>query len=81
MALTLLRSTEEVRSKDAFCGRVDLPFLETRPPRDETALRMAWVPLQDVCVVYRIQDGVFTPVSQDEGLNGLVRGVGSLLQL
>ena len=46
--------TDAIRKQDAFCGRVQLPFLETNSPPNNAA-RIAWIPHQNEWLVYRVR--------------------------
>lgn len=72
-------STDAVRKKDAFAGRVQLPFLETAAPEPHVA-RLTYVPHLDEWLVYRL-DRKGTPVIilKHAGFDGLCLAVLSLV--
>lgn len=72
MACILTRGGEDpVRKGDAFCGRVQLPFLETPPPK-RTMLRVSLVPNSGLWVLYRLgSTGTPEILSSAAGVEGL----------
>ena len=53
MAIILARDPESVRKGDAFAGRVNMPFLETKPPMDNCT-RLGLIPSTDTWCVYKV---------------------------
>ena len=72
LAVILAKSKEGVRKSSAFDGRVQLPFLETRPP-DDGVDRLALV--NGTWVVYAMRNGKPTIRVRGEGYDGLCSGV------
>ena len=67
------------RSKAAFKGRLLLPFIETLPPKNVGKPRMVWLPHSDETVVYRVSDGGCDVLLRSAGEEGVLRGVGVLI--
>ena len=51
--LTTKGGEDPIRKQDAFCGRLQLPFLETKPPPPE-AMRITLIPHAKRWVLYRL---------------------------
>lgn len=69
--LTTRGGDDPIRKRDAFVGRVSLPFLETTPP-PPGAKRLALIPDQKRWVLYRIgKDGAPNVLCNLRGFGGL----------
>ena len=69
--LTTRGGDDPIRKKDAFVGRVSLPFLETTPPPPGVK-RLALIPDQKRWVLYRIgKDGAPSVLCNLRGFEGL----------
>lgn len=71
LAVTLAKSEAEVRRGDAFFGRVQLPFLATRPKRDVESILVLVEDCDTWCVVRRAGGGGASIVTRRRGLAGL----------
>jgi len=63
IAVLLARGQQSIRKDDAFEGRVDLPFLETRPPEPGVA-RLALLEESAEWIVYAVSPQTGKPVVQ-----------------
>ena len=73
IAMLTTRGEDAIRKVDAFGGRVQFPFLETRQPSDDRLLRIALVPSARRWVSYRMRRGQPEVVSSGKGLDGLAQ--------
>lgn len=62
LAVILARTPDDIRKGDAFRGRVALPFLETAPPRADTAV-LGLLPASGAWMVYKVDDAGHPHVS------------------
>lgn len=63
VAVLLARGQQSIRKDDAFEGRFDLPFLETRPPKEGLA-RMALMEATAEWIVYSVSPQTGKPIVQ-----------------
>lgn len=69
--LTTRGDEDPIRKADAFGGRVQLPFYETRPPKPE-ALRLALVPSARRWILFRLDKrGIPKVAASQRGFEGL----------
>lgn len=69
--LTTKGDEDPIRKVDAFCGRVALPFLETRSPRSDV-MRMALVPRARRWILFRLNNrGMPAVAASQYGFEGL----------
>ena len=76
LAIMLASKTQDaVRKEDAFNGRVQLPFIETKPPKPGSR-RIALIPCRNEWVVYSL-DKSFKPKVQfrQAGFEGLCQSI------
>lgn len=70
--LTTKGGEDPIRKTDAFCGRVQLPCFETRPPEAPEALRLTLVPSARRWILYRLSKrGLPQVLSSQRGFVGL----------
>ena len=70
--LTTKGGEDPIRKTDAFCGRVQLPFFETRPPERPEFLRIALVPNARRWILYKLSKrGLPEVLLSQRGFTGL----------
>jgi hypothetical protein len=81
--LTTRDGADPIRKGNAFGGRVSLPFLETEPPSNPEAHRIALLPESRTWVLYKLGRGgkpqVVSSVSDYDGLRLAVAGLAAVL--
>ena len=69
--MTTKGGEDPIRKTDAFCGRVQLPFIETRPPKPEH-LRIALVASARRWILYKLDKrGMPRVMCSQRGFQGL----------
>lgn len=80
LAVIMSKQKDGIRKGDAFAGRVNLPFIECRPPPPDVA-RLALVQSTGEWVVYSVNSSGHPRVQlKDTGFSGMCSGVLLLLQ-
>lgn len=81
--LTTRDGSDPIRKGNAFGGRVSLPFLETDPPSNPEAHRIALLPESRTWVLYKLgrtgKPNVVSSVSDYDGLRLAVAGIVAVL--